>query len=59
MTPTELKQWRESLGFSQLDFGQWLKPRKTPGTICAWEKGRSPIPEWLDLVKEKSDARRG
>ena len=36
MTPQEVKQLRESLGLTQLEFANKLET--TPVTVCKWEK---------------------
>ncbi|MEB3212939.1 MAG: hypothetical protein VKL39_16415 [Leptolyngbyaceae bacterium] len=58
MTPQELKQWREDLNMSQVEFSQWIKPTRTPGIISQWEVGAKKIPEWLDTLKELRDIKK-
>ena len=55
MTKEELKEWRTSLGMTQVGFSQWIKPTRTPGIISQWELGLKPIPEWMDTLKEFRD----
>lgn len=59
MTPEELKDWRKSLGMSQVTFSQWIKPKRTPQQINRWENGHTPIPEWLDAVKVAKENENG
>jgi predicted transcriptional regulator len=51
MTGEDLTKWRESMRMTQLEFSQWLKPKRTPTQISNWERGKSPIPEWVDSIK--------
>lgn len=57
MTRQELRNWRRMLGMTQLEFSQWIRPRRTPGIISQWEKGEKPVPEWIDTFKELQDLR--
>jgi DNA-binding transcriptional regulator YiaG len=52
MTPHELKAWRESLNMTQREFADFLKPRRTDQMVSKWERGASPIPEWMETFKE-------
>lgn len=58
MTPNELKQWRESIGMTQLEFSQWLEPKRTPTQVSRWESGYAPIPGWVDAVKKLSELKK-
>ena len=52
MTPEELKEWRTELGMSQIEFGQYLSPTRTPIIISKWERGVNDIPQWVDNFRE-------
>jgi DNA-binding transcriptional regulator YiaG len=55
----DVKKLRESLGMTQVEFGNhlgevlgsWAKRRGD--SVCRWEKGVFPVPEWLALFEEK------
>lgn len=60
MTPEQLKEYREGLGLSQLDFGQWLGKRfandwfkRTNTTVSQWERGEQKIPSWMDALTQE------
>lgn len=55
MKKEELKSWRKSLGMTQVEFSQWIKPKRTPGIVSDWEKGEKPVPEWIDTLKKLHD----
>lgn len=52
MTADELRAWRTSLGMSQQAFGQWLVPPRTLQAVANWETGDTPVPKWVDTIKE-------
>lgn len=59
MTAEELRQWRLSMGMTQVEFSQWLIPKISPTWVSLLELGKKPIPEWMPLNKVRKKPRTG
>ena len=51
MTPEELKQWLDARGWTQVKLAKEIG--LTPRQISRWMTGRSVIPTWFVILKDK------
>jgi transcriptional regulator with XRE-family HTH domain len=48
MSKEDLRNFRETKGFSQPELAEYLGVKRQP-TISDWETGKKPIPKWVEL----------
>lgn len=60
MKAEQLKEWRESMGYTQADFCRiYIKQEMGEPISCSilsqWETGKRPVPRWMAMLKYFKD----